>query len=133
MNCRGRVTLTSTRTVGDLGETLACAALQRRGYEIVERNWRPRLREVRGEIDIVARDGDCWAFVEVKTRRSRRAGLPEEAMTPRKLATVTELAQVYLYERNLGQVTWRVDLVAIELDAQGRVKRLSIVPALALE
>ncbi|NLG49054.1 MAG: YraN family protein [Chloroflexi bacterium] len=123
----------STRTVGDLGESLACAALERRGYQIVERNWRPRLWDTRGEIDIVARDGDCWAFVEVKTRRGHRTGLPEEAMTPRKLATVTELAQAYLYERSLGNVNWRVDLVAIELDGRGRVRRLNIVPALALE
>ena len=119
--------------VGDLGENLACAVLRQRGYEVIERNWRPRLRDTRGEIDIVARDGDCWVFVEVKTRRGRRTGLPEEAMTSHKLAVVTELARDYLYERSLGEVTWRIDLVAVELDARKVVQRIELVPALALE
>ena len=112
------------KKVGKLGEQLACESLARRGYEIVERNWRCS----RGEIDIVARDGDCWVFVEVKTRRGRGAGLPEDGFTRRKAERLTELAQIYLFERALGQVDWRIDLAAVELDAQGRVRRLTVVP-----
>ena len=114
---------------GRLGESLACDVLTRRGYEIVERNWRC----VRGEVDIVARDGACWAFVEVKTRRGRAAGLPEDGLTEHKAERLVELAQLYLAEHALGDVDWRVDLVAIELDAQGGVRRLNVIPAVGAD
>jgi len=121
--------LAERQRLGRLGEQLACTSLSRRGYEIVGRNWRcPH-----GEIDIVARDGQCWVFVEVKTRRGRGAGLPEDGFTRRKAQRLTELGQIYLYEHDLEQVDWRIDLVAIEIDRQGRVKRLNVVPRAAIE
>jgi putative endonuclease len=65
---------------GKLGEELACAALVERGYTIVERGYRTRA----GEIDIIARDGTCFVFVEVKARQDATFGDPEEAVTVRK-------------------------------------------------
>lgn len=116
-------------TTGALGEALACEALRRRGYEIVARGWRcPE-----GEVDIVARDGTCWVFVEVKTRRGQAAGLPEEALTRRKLRKLADLAPLYLAERGLGDVDWRIDLVAIELDGCDRVLRLDILPSIVMD
>lgn len=117
------------RRTGILGEDLACEALSRRGYRIVERGWRCPL----GEVDVVAQDGPCWVFVEVKTRRGREAGAPEEALTPQKVLRLTELAQTYLAERALGPVDWRIDLVAIELDRRDRVRRLNVIPAVTPE
>lgn len=114
---------------GTLGEQLACDHLVSRGYEIVDRNWRC----ARGEIDIVARDGACWAFVEVKTRRGRGAGLPEDAITPRKIARLMELAQTYLAENALDGVDWRIDVVAVELDGRDEVSRLQLVPGVGLD
>lgn len=108
---------------GRLGESLACDALAKRGYGIVERNWRC----ASGEIDIVARDGACWVFVEVKTRRGHAAGLPEDGLTERKAERLAELGQIYLGEHDLGNVDWRIDLVAIELDARDGVRRLNLV------
>ena len=116
--------MSDRQRVGRLGEDLACASLARRGYGIVERNWRCS----RGEIDIVARDGECWVFIEVKTRRGRGSGLPEDGLTRRKGERLAELAQIYLGERALVLVDWRIDLVAIELDAGDRVARLNVVP-----
>ncbi len=113
---------------GRLGEDQACRALRARGYEIVERNWRCPY----GEIDIVARDGACWAFVEVKTRHGSRFSLPEEGMTEQKVARLVELAQIYIAEKALEDVDWRIDLVAIELDRRDRVRRLNIIPGVAL-
>lgn len=104
---------------------MACEALSRRGYVVVERGWRCS----RGELDIVARDGACWVFVEVKTRHGRSAGLPEEGLTSRKAARLAELAQLYLAEHTVGPLDWRIDLVAIELDSRGGVRRLNVVPA----
>ncbi len=112
---------------GPLGEQLACDHLASCGYDIVARNWRcPR-----GEIDIVARDGACWAFVEVKTRRGRGAGLPEEAITPRKLVRLIELAQAYQAENALEGVDWRIDVVSVELGPGGKVQRLDVLSGIA--
>ena len=115
------------RTTGILGEELACQALSRRGYRVVARNWRCAT----GEVDIVARDGESWVFVEVKTRRGRGAGLAEEALTPDKIERLADLAETYLAEQNLPGVNWRIDLVAIELTPAGSVGRLRILQAVA--
>ncbi len=111
------------QSLGQRGEELACTLLARQGYEIVERNWRcPR-----GEIDIVAREGDCWAFVEVKTRRGHQTEYPEDGLTPAKLARLVELAQLYLGEHALDAVNWRIDLAAIEWDARQDAARFNLV------
>jgi len=78
---------------GAWGEQYAAQYLQEQGYEIVEQNY--RYGRV-GEIDIVARDGDTWVFVEVKTRRSHRFGLPEEAVTLAKQTQLRKLAVAQL-------------------------------------
>lgn len=117
------------RRTGDLGEAAACGALTERGYQIVERNWRC----ARGEVDIVARDGACWVFVEVKTRRWRSVERPEDGFTARKAERLVELAQTYLGEHELHTVDWRIDLVAVELDARGGVKRLDLIPSVAAD
>ena len=113
----------SRKVTGEQGEDLACTLLQEKSYQIVERHWRC----ARGEIDIVAKDGDCWAFVEVKTRHGSQAGLPEEALTKSKWERISELAQTYMGDHNLVDVDWRIDLVAIELYSDQRIKRVNIV------
>lgn len=112
----------SSRESGQWGEDLAAQALERCGYLIVERNWRCQA----GEIDLVARDGEAWVFVEVKLRSGRSYGAPEEAITERKQARLLRSAQLYLAENDLPDPAWRVDVVAIELAPSGKVKRLSL-------
>ena len=71
--------------LGRLGEQLAAEHLIRRGFEIVERNYRTRW----GELDIVAFDGRVLTFCEVKTRRARATGAsPLEAVRPLKRSLV---------------------------------------------
>jgi putative endonuclease len=111
------------QVVGRYGEDLACELLSAQGYEIVQRNWRC----ARGEIDIVAREGDCWAFVEVKTRRGHRAEYPEDGLTHAKLRRLSELGEWYLAEAELGMVNWRIDLVAVELSEAGRPPRCDVI------
>ncbi|MGC8781941.1 MAG: YraN family protein, partial [Anaerolineae bacterium] len=89
------------RAIGKQGEDRAVAYLEQLGYAILARNWRTR----RGELDIVARDGECLVFVEVRTRRSgRRAAAPalgaaEESVTPRKQRQLAAMADEYLFQR----------------------------------
>ena len=119
---------TPRRRLGEWGEALAAQALAARGYTILARNW----RTARGEIDIVARDGDCYAFVEVKARRGHITQRPEDALTPAKARRLAELAQAYLAEQGLEDASWRLDLVAIELDARGGLARLEVFPGVGV-
>jgi len=112
-----------------LGEDLACRYLADQGYRIVERNWRCRA----GEIDVVAQDGECWVFVEVKTRRGRGVENPEEAVSRRKAARLTDLAATWLCDHDLANVDWRIDLVAIELDRDGGLRSAHVARALVAE
>ncbi len=83
------------RQIGDRGEVLALAYLAKKGYTLVERNYRTR----HGEIDLVVRDDKTLVFVEVKSRRGTGFGDPLEAVTPRKRANIRFVAEQYLVER----------------------------------
>jgi putative endonuclease len=107
------------RGLGRRGEDLAAQHLAAAGYEILERNWRTR----EGEIDLVIRDGDTLAIVEVRTRRGRALGTPEESITPAKQARLIELAEAYVQASDWPGL-WRIDVVAIEMDRRGRLLRV---------
>lgn len=98
--------------------------LAQRGYEIVDRNWYCQI----GEVDIVTRRGDVWAFFEVRTRRSRAFGTPEESVTPRKLQRMTGVAQLYLSAHgiNVHEIDWRIGVVAVEMDEAGYLLRVDV-------
>jgi putative endonuclease len=108
--------------LGRQGEGLAVVELARIGYEIVERNWRSQV----GEVDVVARRGEEWAFFEVRTRRGREFGSPEESLTPAKRRRMVNAALTYLSEHGLDDVDWRVGLVAVEMDEIGRLLRVEV-------
>lgn len=112
------------KKLGAWGESLAASHLENQGYEILERNWRCN----RGEIDLVAEAGTLLVFVEVKTRRGRAMGTPEEGLTTRKAQKLMDLAQIYLYQNEIEDRTWRIDLVAVELSRQGKLLRCEHIP-----
>ncbi len=105
--------------LGRWGEGVAATHLEAQGYQIVARNWRC----ARGEIDLVAKAGEVLVFVEVKTRRGRNFGAPEQGLTPHKARKLQEVGQYYLFENDLDDIEWRIDLVAVELDAKGKLLR----------
>ncbi len=109
--------------LGRRGEEIATSYLQKQGYVILARNWKCQI----GEIDIVAREGETLAFVEVRTRRGHRFGTPEESVTHAKQAKLVELAQTYLQEMGLTDIDWRIDVVAIQMGGRGEVKRLNLI------
>ncbi len=111
------------KQLGAWGEGVAATRLEAEGYRIVARNWRCR----QGEIDLIAQAGEILVFVEVKTRRGRSMGAPEEALTPQKSRKLIQLAQLYLAEHDLD-VDWRIDLVAVELDTSGKLLRCDHIP-----
>ncbi|MFQ5417497.1 MAG: YraN family protein [Myxococcota bacterium] len=108
--------------LGAEGEARAAAHLRHRGYRIVARN----VRAGGVEIDLVARRGAWTVFVEVKTRRSRRAGLPEEAVDSRKRARLVRGAAAWLRDHPRSFARVRFDVVVCEVDAESgwRVRHL---------
>ncbi|PLY03277.1 MAG: YraN family protein [Desulfuromonas sp.] len=103
--------------LGRWGEDAAAAHLKQAGLKIVTRNVRTPV----GEIDLLARQGKTWVFVEVKTRRSRRCGTPAEAVTPRKQQQIIRTARWYLAENRLEESEVRFDVVSVAL-ADGEVE-----------
>lgn len=102
------------RQTGQQGEALAAAYLERRGYRIVARNYRCPF----GEIDLIAREGDCLAFIEVKCRRSATFGSPAAAVGREKQKKLSRCALHYLSQRNCPSPA-RFDVVSIRLLAGG--------------
>ncbi|MEO8082569.1 MAG: YraN family protein [Ardenticatenales bacterium] len=102
------------RPLGARAEQDAADRLTASGWTILERNWRHR----RGELDIVARDGDTLVFVEVRSRRGARFGSPEESVDARKQARLVALAQGYVAGAGWSG-PWRIDVVAVNVDAEG--------------
>jgi putative endonuclease len=114
------------RRVGAFGEGLAQAHLRAAGYTNLATNWRCAL----GEIDLVAQHGDQVVFVEVRTRKLGPAGgaQPEESISPAKAQRLIALGYSYLEAEGWAAETpWRIDLIAIELDQTGRVRRIAHV------
>ena len=93
-----------------MGEELAVAELERRGYAILARRYRTRA----GEIDIIARDGETTVFVEVKARVSDEFGSAAEAVTAWKQRRLSRMASDYLARSGLGCGPCRFDVVAID-------------------
>ena len=79
------------KLLGNKGERLVVKHLKKQGCKILKRNYRTPF----GEADIIAKDGDEVAFVEVKTRTSGAYGTPAEAVGPEKQRRYRQIAQCY--------------------------------------
>jgi putative endonuclease len=111
------------KTLGDLGEQLAKEYLKKKGYKLVETNYRCHS----GEIDIVAKHKDCLVFVEVRTKSMLEYGAPEESLSPTKQKHMKKCAYYYLQKLKTLPKNWRIDLVAVELDLSGVLQRIEIL------
>ena len=101
--------MSDTNQLGPQGEELACVYLQEQGYTILERNYRNRV----GEIDIVAKEGEHYCFVEVKAREDDEWGDPLEAITPDKQYRLHKTALGYIQEKDIFDEYARFDVVGI--------------------
>lgn len=104
---------------GREGELLAADFLTRKGFEIVERNYRHR----HAEIDLIIRKDNWLIFVEVKARSSYAYGHPEESVDYRKVKTILEAAEHYIYEID-WQGNVRYDIVSVKLGKNPEIVHL---------
>ena len=111
------------QVLGRRAEQAACRHLRARGLKVLTRNY----RALRGELDIICRDGDAWVFVEVKARTSDAFGGAAFAVPPAKRRQVAKVARHYLAERGLlGRVDCRFDVVLV--DAGRRPPEVTHIP-----
>jgi len=111
------------KRLGKLGELVALQYLQKHGYQVLERNFKIKS----GEIDLIAVEAGDLVFVEVKTRLGLNFGLPEEAVTTRKISHIKKAA---FYYRNLHPnlpASLRIDVVSISLSENGLLESIKIL------
>ncbi|MBO5408138.1 MAG: YraN family protein [Clostridia bacterium] len=109
------------QSIGKLGEQKAKNYLKRRGYQILDSNYRTKA----GEIDLIVKDQDCLVFVEVKTRTSEEYGTPAEAVSFYKQQHMLKSAQYYLL-RHGGECECRFDVIEVRLPARGWLRIATI-------
>ncbi len=100
---------------GRHGENLAERYFRQKGWTILDRNVRVR----GGELDLVALDGDELVVVEVRTRSIGKILPAEETVGPRKLKILVRSGRILVEARGWAG-PWRIDLLGINLDADGR-------------
>lgn len=97
---------------GQAGEKAAVKFLKKRGYRIVEKNYRNKA----GEIDIIAEQDRVLVFVEVKSRAHAELGEPLEAVTPHKQRKIGQVAKGFLAQHRIENRDCRFDVVSIKGD-----------------
>lgn len=120
---RGASSVRGSLAVGRLGERLVADHLEKNGYVICETNYRCAV----GEMDIVALDGQCLVFVEVRTRRTETYGTPEESITESKKQKLVEVAQTFLQEQGSPEVDWRIDVASVRLSENEQLQELALI------
>jgi len=106
--------------VGYLGETIGKKYLQKKGYRIIEKNYKTKY----AEIDLVAQDKKTLVFVEVRTKVGEQFGSPEESFNRSKRRKLIKNAIAYTTIKNYDK-SYRIDAVCIVLDEKKRVKRIT--------
>lgn len=121
---------TDKQTTGRIGENVACQFLEKRGFSIVERNYRKKW----GEIDIVAQKDDVLHFVEVKATKSDvltdgdGGYRPEENVRSWKMKRMSRAVRTYLAERQIDEDReFEVDVLAIRLDFEHKKAKIRMI------
>ena len=102
----------NNQKLGGWGEDLASDYLLKKGYKILEKNYRNNY----GEIDIVAKKKKIIIFIEVKTRSGRSFGLPEEAVNRTKQGKLIKISEKYILDNRI-KGNYQIDVIAIEKDS----------------
>ncbi len=116
--------MNSRNETGRLGELAAHRHLVSIGYSVLGSN----VRCGRNEIDIVAEHEGTLVFVEVRTRRGKGLGTPEESITSKKRHGMLAAAHAYLNVSGEWERHWRIDIVAVEIDRNCGISRLDVIP-----
>lgn len=103
--------------IGSLGEDIACEYLEKVGIEIIARNYFTNL----GEIDIIAKDKNEYVFIEVKTRLSKKYGMPIESVNKKKQKNLINASKYYIHINKLEKDFIRFDIIEIYINGHKRL------------
>lgn len=118
----------TNKIIGKYGEDAAKNFLMKKGFEIVEMNYRySRI----AEIDIIASKDNVLHFVEVKTRTQENFGSPLEAVTPSKLKQIYSCAIQYMNNSKRKYKKYQIDAIGIVLD-KNEIKKLNFIENISL-
>ena len=113
-----------TQLLGAMGEAAVAEWLRKTRWKILAMNYRCRL----GEVDIIARDGAEYVFVEVKLRRTGGYAPAAEYVTPAKRRKLRLAAECWLAENGLDDPPCRFDVAEVYLDREGKkIDRLNLI------
>lgn len=122
----------NSKKVGQIGEETACKFLEKRGFEIIERNYWKKW----GEIDIIAKKKEGLHFIEVKSvsynNNSEKLSdkdrhRPEDNIHSWKLKRLGKAIQTYLAEKDLEEESWSFDVVTVFLDFEEGTAEIRLV------
>ena len=99
---------------GREGESAAIAFLKKKGYRVLEKNFRSKLG---GGIAVIAEQAGVIVFIEVKARSDHEFGHPFDALTPAKQKKIVQTAQSFLVQKRIPDKPMRFDVVALTLDS----------------
>lgn len=97
------------KALGSKGEDIAVNFLKKKGYKIIQRNYRCKY----GEIDIIAKCNNVYAFIEVRTIQAENFGIPQDFITITKTDHISKSALNFIKEESLFDHTCRFDLITI--------------------
>ena len=121
----------SAKAKGHLAEDYAASYLSELGFTVLERN----LKEVFGEVDVVAKKGNTFRFVEVKSGFGKRAGgsLPLEIkIDAHKIKRISNVANFYLERKGLEEAPWSIDAVLVRLSGRGELLEIEFIENITL-
>ena len=110
----------SNLETGKIGEEIAKDYLKRKGYKIIEQNYKTKY----AEIDLVTKKGKELVFVEVRTKKGEDFGTPEETLDKRKLRKLWSNAKAYTAWKK-WQGPYRVDAVCVVLRYDNMIERIN--------
>jgi len=126
--------------IGRIGEEIACKYLQRKGYTVIDRNY----RKPWGEIDIVVKIYSIIHFIEVKTvSRENISIVPrensadgeyraEDNIHPQKVARLKKIIQTYLLDKSNEDNEWVFDVITVHLDTKNKRARVHLLSEVVL-
>jgi len=123
--------------IGQLGEEIICGYLEKRGFRIVESNFRKKW----GEIDIIASKKHVLHFVEVKAgsrkvpfqKEGSEAYRPEDHVTYHKKKRLGRVIQTYLMEKDMQESEWTIDVAVVLIDAEAKKAKVTIIESVLLD
>lgn len=105
------------KRLGETGENIGEKYLLKKGYYLLEKNYRCRS----GEIDLLFMDGETLVAVEVKSRKSTEYGLPCESITYKKIRHLVNCLYAYVLSNNIKKLNMRIDVLEVFLDENNKV------------